>query len=204
MRLFAGLAAAVVLLTGAPAFAQGQNLAMYEVVPAPKANRGQLVDINGVRTFTGADGTYTLTLGPDDTTDVDNDLRFFTFGQKDMTHYVDLIVATDRVEDDNDVLALDVIQDNIADMLAEESPSFLEGLTVTERKVITLGSGNGKKPAQLALWVATDPKAPGTVTVMGGTLLPRGSLMVMIDCNSAADAEAVLRDHLRLAEGVFE
>ncbi|ESQ90829.1 hypothetical protein ABAC460_08345 [Asticcacaulis sp. AC460] len=201
MRLFAGLAAAAVLLTGAPAFAQS----VYEVVPAPKANRGQVADIAGVRTFTAEDGTYTVTLGPDDTTDVDNGIRFFTYGLKDRDHYVDMVVATDRVQDDSDILTLDLIQENIGDMLtSSETPSFLEGLTVTETKILTLGSGNGKTPIKMAVWIATDPKAPGTVTVTGGTLLPKGSLMVMIDCNSAADAEVALRDHLRLAEGVFE
>ncbi|ESQ75803.1 hypothetical protein [Asticcacaulis sp. AC402] len=201
MRLLTGLAAATLVLIASPSFAQ----TAYEVVPAPTANRGQLVDINGVRTFTAADGTYTMTLGPDDATDIDQDLRFFTYGLKDDGHYVDVLIATDRIEDGGEILTLDDIQDHITDMLAgEEPPSFLEGLTVVDSKIIALGSGNGKKPVQLAIWIATDPKAPGTFAVMGGILLPKGSLMVMIDCNDAADAEAVLRDHLRLAEGVLE
>ncbi|EGF91954.1 hypothetical protein ABI_03860 [Asticcacaulis biprosthecium C19] len=196
MRLFAGLAAVAVLMTASPILAQ----TAYEVVPAPAANRGQVVDIAGVRTFTAEDGTYTMTLGPDDTTEVNRGMRFFTSGTKDESRFVDAMVATDRIEDGSEVLVLDTAQDNIADT----PPPFLGDLTVTERKVITLGSGNGKKPARLAIWIATDPQAPGTVTIVGGALLPKGSLMVLIDCNTAAEAEAFLRNHLRLAEGVFE
>lgn len=202
MRMLAGLVAAVML--AAPFHVSAQS-ASYELVAAPTAQRGQVVEINGVKTYTAENGWYTVTLGPDDTTDLDQDLRYFTYGKNTPGHFVEIVVATAGMKPDETVMSFDDIESGIADMISPtERPAFLDGLYISDRKIITLGDGNGHKPMQIALWIGKDPKAPDAVTVIGGTLLPKGNLMVMIDADNAEDAEAVLRAHLRIAAGVLE
>lgn len=210
MRVFTGLAAVVLmaasLSSAHSAVAQAASPATalaYEIVSAPTANRGQIVDIKGVRTFTAENGWYTMALGAEGTTELDGDIRFFTYGDENLDNFADVAIVADVITDPDDALSMDDIQSNVAEML-QEDPLFLEDLDITERKILALGDGNGKTPTQVALWIGTDPQMPGTVTVIGGSLLPRGSLLIMIDCNTAAAGEAALRDHFRIAEGALE
>ncbi|MBW8880594.1 MAG: hypothetical protein JF615_03960 [Asticcacaulis sp.] len=196
MRSIAGLAAALFIVP----FAALAAPADYELVPA--AHRGQVVAAGDTKTYTADNGWYTVSFGPGDSTDTADGLRYFTFGKATPGHYVDMAVAMNGLVEGEQALVLDAVEGGMIGMInGGYVPSLLQGKPVTERKILTLGDGNGRKPMQLMLWVSDDGQA---VTVVAGTMLPKGNLMILIDADNAADAETALREHFRIAEGVLE